>query len=258
MKGCDTVQVFTRNPRGWRIQPLDLEAAELLRSKLKKYGISPLVAHASYLPNMASPDKKLYEKSVFTLGEEVARADAMGADFFVTHVGHHKGAGVERGTKLIVKALNKIIAAQSPRLTILLENTADAGKSCGESIEQLKTIVQGVKKNEKVGICLDTCHAFAHGYNVADPRGLAALIELIEKQVGLERLKVIHLNDSAYPLGTHYDRHEHIGRGHIGERGFRVILRNPVIRNLPGILETPIEKPGDDVRNLATIRRLAA
>jgi deoxyribonuclease-4 len=93
---------------------------------------------------------------------------------------------------------------------------------------------------------------------VADPRGLAALIELIEKQVGLERLKVIHLNDSAYPLGTHYDRHEHIGRGHIGERGFRVILRNPVIRNLPGILETPIEKPGDDVRNLATIRRLAA
>ena len=134
LKGCDTIQVFSRNPRGWRIKPLDPEGCELLKAKLKEYRIAPLVVHASYLPNMASPDDELYERSVRTLTAEVTRADAMGADYFVAHVGHHKGYGVGAGAKRVIRALNQIIAQASPMLTILLENTADAGKSVGESI----------------------------------------------------------------------------------------------------------------------------
>jgi len=257
VKGCDTIQVFCRNPRGWRINKLDLDDCELLKKKLKAYGITPLVVHASYLPNMASPDDDMYKRSVFTLSEEVAKADALGADLFVTHVGHHKGLGVGSGAKRVIKALNTIIAEKSPRATILLENTADAGKSVGESVEQLRDIIEGSKHPEKLGICLDTCHAFAHGYDVAKADGLSDLLNLIDRLMGLDRLKCVHLNDSAYPIGSHMDRHEHIGKGHIREEGFRTILANPIIRERPGILEMPIDKPGDDVKNLAMVRKLA-
>ena len=257
VKGCDTIQVFSRNPRGWRIKPLDLEDCERLKARLKEYGITPLVVHASYLPNMASPDKAMYERSVRTLAEEVARADTLGADYFVTHVGHHKGTGVERGAKRVIQALNRIIAERSPKVMILLENTANAGKSVGESVEQLRDLLEGVKHSEKMGICLDTCHAFAHGYDVAHAEGLNELLHRMDRLIGLDRLKVLHLNDSAYPFESHMDRHEHIGKGHIGEEGFRVILANKVICKLPGILETPVDKPGDDVRNLAMVRKLA-
>lgn len=257
LKGCETIQVFSRNPRGWKIKPLEPDECEMLKTKLRKYDIAPLAVHASYLPNMASPDKALYERSVKTLAEEVARADMMGADFFIMHVGHHKGAGVEAGAKSVISALNKILAAKSPKLMILLENTADAGKSVGESIEQLRDLIEGVKDKDKMGLCLDTCHAFAHGYNIVDPAGLNDLLKLTDKLIGLEKLKFLHLNDSAYPFGSHRDRHEHIGKGHIKEAGFRVILRNPILRKIPAVLETPIDTPGDDTRNLATIRRLA-
>jgi deoxyribonuclease-4 len=189
--------------------------------------------------------------------EEIRRADAMGAEFFITHVGHHKGKGQEYGIKRVSGALNKIIAQAAPRLLILLENTADEGKSVGESFDQIKAIIGGVKRPEKLGVCLDTCHSFAHGYDVAHSKGLDSLVEEIDRLVGLSRLRCVHLNDSAHVLGSHRDRHEHIGKGRIGEEGFRFILRHPVIREVPGILETPIDDPGDDVRNLATIRRLA-
>ena len=257
VKGCDTIQVFSRNPRGWRIKPLDPEGCERLKAKLKEYGISPLVVHASYLPNMASPDDKLYERSVRTLTEEVRRADAMSAEYFVMHVGHHKGTGPAAGAKRVIQALNRIIAQASPKVMILLENTADSGRSVGESIEQLRDLIDGVKHPEKVGICLDTCHAFAHGYDIVHAEGLSELLHLIDRLIGLNKLKCLHLNDSAYPIGSHMDRHEHIGKGHIREEGFQVILANRIIRKLPGILETPVDKPGDDVRNLETIRRLA-
>lgn len=256
-KGCDTIQIFARNPRGWRIKALNPDDCDLLKSKLAAYGITPLIVHSSYLPNLASPNDALYEKSVYTVGEEIARADAMGADYYVTHVGHHKSGSPEAGAKRVIKALNEIIATKSPRLMILLENTAEAGKSVGESVEQLKMLIDGVERQDKIGLCLDTCHAFAHGYNVADEQGLSELLDLIDRLIGLERLKLVHLNDSVYPLGSHMDRHEHIGQGQIGEAGFRVILKNPIIQKLPGILETPVDRPSDDMRNLATIRRLA-
>lgn len=254
---CETFQVFTRNPRGWKFKPLDKEEAEDFVTKLRASKIDPAVSHMPYLPNLASHDREIYGKSVETLIAELDRAGRLGMRFVVTHLGSHLGAGMEVGFKQITGACNTALSAVQNEVQLLLENTAGTKNSMGGTFEDIRRIIDGIDERSRVGICYDTCHGFAAGYDVRTPERLEATLGQLDAAIGLNRLKVVHLNDSKGKLGSRIDRHEHIGVGHIGNKGFRAILHNEVIRELPLILETPIDPRHTDEWNLRKVRRLS-
>jgi len=255
--GCETLQLFSGNPRGWAKEPLDETDVAAFRAALAAAGIGPVVVHATYLINLAAPDE-IYFKSVAAFCAEAGRTAALGAPYYVTHLGSHRGSGWEAGAAKIAAALDSCAAETPAELTFCLENTSGMKNSLGTSFEELARLLEKVRSKERIGFCLDTCHAFAAGYDVAKRAGLKKTLDEFDRLIGLERLKVLHLNDSKGELGSHKDRHEHIGEGHIGAAGFRLILREKRLAHLPGILETPQKEEGDDVRNLAAVRRLAA
>lgn len=256
-RGCDTFQIFVRNPRGWNVQPLEKEAIERFEQKRKETGLEPVVVHITYLPNLASPERALYVKSVKYFVLELGMAEELGADYFVVHLGHRKGSPSEEGVQRVANAVNNALAEVSPRTTkVLLENTAGTRGSVGDTFEELGTIFSRIRKKSKVGLCFDTCHAYCAGYNIASRSGLDQTLKLIDETIGLERLMCVHANDSKNELDSHRDRHEDIGEGFIGDRGFRVILAHPFFRDKPFILETPVKTIQDDLRNLKRIRNL--
>ncbi len=254
--GCETMQIFSRNPRGWQVKLLSEADAEEFKRRRKAKGISPLVVHIPYLINLASPEEKLYKRSIAAYIEDVERADTLGAEYFNTHVGNHKGMGEDFGLDRLGEALDTIIERSKPKVMILLENTAGSGTELGYTFEHFQGVIKRVKRKDMVGLCLDTCHAYAAGYDVATKKGLEATLGEIDSSIGLKKLKVIHANDSKAPLGSHIDRHEHIGQGRIGTEGFRVLTHHPVLRELPFILETPKKSPTDDPMNLAKLRQI--
>ncbi|MBI5050792.1 MAG: deoxyribonuclease IV [Nitrospirae bacterium] len=254
--GCSAMQIFSRNPRGWRLSDLDPRDIKEFKRRRKEAKISPLSIHIPYVVNLASPKKYLYRNSIRTYIEDVKEADLLEADYFVTHTGSHMKSGEEAGLKRLSEALNIIISESKPNCLILLENTAGSGYWLGYKFQHHKRIIERVQDKQRIGLCLDTCHAYAAGYNLATEKGLKDTLNELDDLIGLERLRLIHINDCNAPLGSHLDRHEHIGKGGIGEEGFRAILHHPKLKRLPFILETPKKSPQDDPMNLAKVKKI--
>lgn len=256
--GCDTFQMFTRNPRGWKYKRLDVKEVEEFRKKTGSYNLSPAVAHMPYLPNLSSPRKVIYNKSVKSLTAELDRCATLGIPYIVTHLGSHLGKGADLGLERIVGAVNNALSANKSDVKLLLENTAGTKNSMGSSFEDIKRILGRVESRERVGICFDTAHAYAAGYNLHTPQGVNETLKKFESILGLGLLKVIHLNDSKVGLGSGRDRHEHIGLGYIGEEGFRALFRQEAVQGVPFIMETPIDDRRDEAGNLRKVRELSA
>lgn len=257
-RSCDTFQIFTTNPRGWKSRKLRKEEIELFRDKLSSSGIVPVVSHMPYLPNLASPSKSTHKRSVRTLVAEIERCQVLGIPYLVTHLGSHMGKGLDIGHDRIVEAVNTALAAPAETVMILLENTAGTKNSTGTYFEEIEKILDRIEIPKRVGVCLDTSHAFAAGYELRNENSLDEVFKRFEDIVGTDRLRVIHLNDSKGGLGSHVDRHEHIGMGYIGEKGFKVILKHHLFRERPLILETPIDDRRDDYGNISKVRELAS
>jgi len=254
--GCNAFQIFSRNPRGWEALELDPADVEEFRKRRKAKGISPVVVHIPYLINMCSPDDSLWRKSVDAYIEDIKRADMIGADYFVTHLGSPKEKGRDYGIARFSKGLNEAIAKAKPELTILLENTAGGGDSIGSKFEDIEEIIGSVKDTNKVGVCLDTAHTFEAGFDLKSKPGLEKLIKYIDSTAGLDKIKVIHFNDSMSEMGSHNDRHWHIGKGKIGAEGMKRIVNHPKLRDCAFILETPKESEKSDKANLAAVRKM--
>jgi len=256
--GCDTFQMFSANPRGWKALDPSPEECERFRAARAAYRLAPLVIHDNYLINLASPDAQLREKSVAAFRREIQRAVALGADYLVTHPGSAREASAAQGIKTCVDSLKQAAQGLSlDGLTLLIENTAGQGSVLGRSFEELSEIIAGAGHDLPMGACLDTAHCFEAGYAIHTARGLAEMLKQLDSTLGIGRVRVIHANDSKTAFGSHADRHEHIGRGYIGKEGFRRIVRHPKLRAIPFICETPIDRPGDDRRNLRMMRQLA-
>lgn len=256
-RDCDTFQIFSRNPRGWKIKEISPEIAKKFVEKLETSGMYPPIDHMPYLPNLASPKDDVYNRSIEALTIELDRCGLLEIPYLVTHLGSHLGSGKEEGFQRIVSAINQAFSTVDNEVLLLLEITAGTKNSMGGTFKDIRRIIEDLEWSDRIGICLDTCHAFSAGYELRTPEGLAETMKHFDRILGLERLKVIHLNDSKGGLDSRMDRHEHIGMGEIGEDGFRVILHHEVIRKLPIILETPIDSERDDRENMRVARELA-
>lgn len=254
---CDGFQMFAGNPRGWARKPIDSAEFENFRNERKQTAIWPVVIHLSYLPNPASDDRNLYEKSVLTLAEDFRRANQLGADFFVFHPGKAKGASLEEASTRVADAVNRVLAEVSGPTILLFENQSGAGTEIAAKFEWLGVLLKKVNEPDRTGVCWDTCHAFAAGYQLDNSAGWEEALAEFDHHVGMSFLKLFHLNDSMGKVGSGLDRHQHIGAGEIGLNGFEYLVNHPILGKLPGILETPQQNQGDDLKNLATLRRLA-
>ncbi len=253
---CECMQIFSRNPRGWQATKLDKADVEEFKKRRKEADITPLVVHIPYLINLASPEDRLYEKSIQAYLEDIRRADLLSAEYFVTHLGSHKGKGRDLGIDRFARALDKIIKELKPKVKILLENTSGSGNWLGGDFEDIAEIMTKSHQKDKLGLCFDTCHAYAAGYDIKNKKGLDETLKKIDRLIGINKLKLIHINDSKGDLGSHLDRHQHIGKGKIGRDGFRLILHHPKLRDLPYVLETPKEDIKSDPMNLKTVRSI--
>ena len=256
--GCDTFQMFTRNPRGWKFSRLVDEEVQGFRKKTSEYDLSPIVTHMPYLPNLSSPKKAIYNKSVKSLTSELERCRILGIPYVVTHLGSHLGKGADIGLGNLVSAINVALGENENEVTLLLENTAGTKNSMGSTFEEIRRIINGIENKKRVGVCLDTAHAFAAGYDIRTPDGVDQTLKRFDSILGLDRLKVIHLNDSKGELGCGRDRHEHIGLGYIGDEGFRALLKHEATRGVPFILETPIDDRRGAEGDMKKARDLAA
>ena len=239
--GCDAVQLFTASPRQWKAAPPTKEAVRAFRRSVEKTGVHPLIAHDSYLINLAAKDAALLEKSRQAFLEEMRRAEALGLDFVVTHMGAHTGAGEEAGIALLCESLNWL-HRQMPdcRVQVALETTAGQGTCLGAAFEQFPQIFARVEEADRLVVCLDTCHVFVAGYDLRTPEAARATLDRFDEKVGLSRLCCIHANDALKGLGSRVDRHAHIGLGRIGGAGFTALLTDPRLpEDLPVIVETP-------------------
>jgi deoxyribonuclease-4 len=254
--GCEAMQLFTKNSNQWKAKPLTPTEVTAFRDACQAAGIGPVIAHSAYLINLAAPDEVLYEKSIQAFVDELQRCELLGIPYLVVHPGAHMGTGEEQGLKRITAAIDRIHRETSKmQAAIVLEITAGQGTVLASKFEHFATILEQVEEPERLGFCLDTCHLLAAGYDFRTPEGYAQMMEAWDELVGIERIRVIHLNDSKKDLGSRVDRHEHIGQGYIGTKGFEWLLNDPRLADLPMVLETP--KVDDaDVRNLATLRRL--
>lgn len=236
----NTLQIFSKNPGQWKAKVITPQRAEEFIKECRKAGINPVIIHDSYLINLATADKTLYNKSIKAFVHEIERADMLGAGFLVTHMGAHKDAGEEKGLALLADAVKKAIQ-QTPdsNVMILLETTAGQGSQLGYKFEHIAEVIARCKGHERIGACLDTCHIFAAGYDISTDEGYKTTIEEFDQIIGLEKLKAIHLNDAKKPLASRVDRHAHIGKGHLGLKTFERIVNDQRLKEVPLILETP-------------------
>jgi deoxyribonuclease-4 len=261
--GFDTVQVFVKNQRQWRAAALDPRDVAQWRTLCATPGFGPPVAHASYLINLASPQRRLAERSRVAFAEELRRCDTLGIPYLVVHPGSATDGDIAGGLARVARALNRILAERRDGCAIpVLETTAGSGHTLGRTFTELAEIIAQLAEPSRAGVCVDTCHVFAAGYDVRRPEQYDGLVSEIERTVGVERVCCWHLNDSVGPRGSHRDRHAHIGHGRLGLRGFRYLLADDRFRGVPMILETPkgTDEHGRDwdLVNLTRLRRLAA
>lgn len=248
----------------WRAKDCDPEQIKRLRAVRERFDLRPLAVHVNYLVNLATNDAEIRARSIACFRGELERAAAIGAEYLVLHPGSYRGQSIEEAMVNFAEALRQAVghithSAGAKRVTILIENTAGAGAHLGSRFEQLRTIRDLAREITEipVGFCLDTCHLLAAGYDIAQPAGLRSTLSSAEEWLGLAHVHLIHANDSRAPLGSRVDRHANIGEGHIGLEAFRRILHSR-LRTKPFLLETPVKNPGDDRRNLDTLKRLAA
>jgi deoxyribonuclease-4 len=254
--GCSTMQIFSRNPRGWTVKPLDKDdIAEFKRLRVL-YDIGPVFVHTNYLINLASTKPDLYQRSIEQFVIDLERTEHLGAEYLVTHLGSASGQEPKWMIDRVADALDMAMKLHSPQAMILLENTAGEKGDVGYTFEQVNEVVARLKNTEKIGICYDTCHGFAAGYDIRTRQGVDAVAKKIEETVGLSRLKGMHLNDCLKGFDSHVDRHWHIGEGKIGDDGFKALLNHKAFRDIPKIMETPKETEEDDPRNMRKVRSL--
>ncbi|MDP2924200.1 MAG: deoxyribonuclease IV [Candidatus Omnitrophota bacterium] len=255
--GCNTMQIFARNPRQWRKASLSDEDIKIFKAKIKEAKISPVAIHIPYTLNLAAVKQSFYKITIREFAQDFLEADKLGAEYLVTHMGSYKGSTEIRGLLKIAQALKSILQkTEGVKTKILLENTSGSGNWLGATFLHQKFVLGEIGKTEQIGICLDTAHAWAAGYKIDETDELNRLLDEIDKAAGLECLKVIHLNDTREKLGSLHDRHCDIGAGLIGKRGMQLILNHPRLKNIPFILETPKESEEDDIRNLKIVREL--
>lgn len=257
-RGCTAFQIFTSNPRGWHARPIPEADAARFRKKVKESGIGAgaTVAHMPYLPNLASPDPNLFEKSAAALEREVQRCGQLGIPFLVTHLGSHMGTGEEAGMDRLAEGLGRAAGIDNG-VTVLLENTAGQKNSVGSDFGQWGQLLRRLRPARRFGACLDTCHAFAAGYDMRTKKAVKDVFAQMDEKVGAGRLKVLHLNDSKGELGGRRDRHEHIGLGAIGPEGMGAAVRAAAKSKIPVILETPIDEVRSESGDIEAARGLA-
>jgi deoxyribonuclease-4 len=257
--GCRTLQVFTKNSNQWAGKALDRDDAAAFRRAARAAGLAPLVSHAAYLINLASPDATVRRRSLTALVDEIRRCDVAGIPYLVLHPGSHGGDGEEAGLDRIARGLDDA-AKKTPgsKTTLLLETAAGQGASLGHTFSQLAEMRRRASSKTRLAFCLDTCHVWAAGYDIVSREGWKQVLEEADRRIGLSRIKVVHANDSKKGRGCRVDRHERIGLGAIGEKGFANLMTEPAFEKVPKILETPKDEAGDyDRQGLAALRRLA-
>jgi deoxyribonuclease-4 len=255
---CDTVQIFNKSNNQWKAKKLTGEEIERFFEAIEETGVTVACSHTSYLINIASPDKALNEKSYKSLREEMERCDILKIPNLVMHPGAHVGSGEETGMNRIAAVLNRLFdSLPDNRVVLCLETTAGQGSNLGYRFEQLAGIIEKIEDKNRRGVCLDTCHIFTAGYPLKEPKDYRKTMKTFDDTVGLERLKIIHVNDSLKEFASRRDRHEHIGQGHIGLAGFRNLVNDHRLKKVPMILETPKgEDLKEDIENLKILRSL--
>jgi deoxyribonuclease IV len=256
--GCGAVQIFLKNQRQWAAKPLTFDDARAFIAARRASRIRHAFAHSSYLINLGNPHPALWAQAVTAFTDELERAEALGLSCVVIHPGSHMGAGIDTGFARVVAALDESLARTAGyRVKVALENTAGAGNTIGRTFGELATLITRAARPERIGVCLDTCHLFAAGYDIRTASGYRRAMAECEATIGRRRVMAFHLNDAKAPLGSGLDRHENIGRGLLGLAPFRLLLNDPRFLRVPKVLETPKEpEPTADLRNLATLRRL--
>jgi len=254
--GCNTMQIFSRNPRSWQASEFESSDIENFKRLKAEYDISPVAVHIPYIINLATPTDGLYKKSIAAYMEDIARADILGTEYVVTHLGSHVGTGEDKGIRRFREALNQIVNKTKPKTMILLENTAGSGSCIGYRFEHIKRIIDRLDHPERVGVCLDTAHTFESGCDIKTKVGLKKTLKEFDKLIGLDKIKVVHFNDSLSAFGSHVDRHQHIGKGNIGLPALKRIINHPELKNAAFIMETPKKTDRDDKRNLAVVKKM--
>ena len=256
--GMDAVQLFAQSPRTWRFPEHDPADLKAFRARREELGIGAVSIHALYLINLASPKDDIYEKSVATLRTTVDTACAIGAEAVVFHVGSHLGSGFEAGLERVVPALQLVLERCDDATWLCMENSAGTGGTIGRSLEELAALYEALDHHPRLGVCLDSCHLYASGYDVTKPTELDRVVDEVDRAFGLDRLRVLHVNDSKTPLGSNRDRHDNIGDGLMGEK-LAVFLGHPKLRGLPALLEVPgADGHGPDAEQMKRLRTLYA
>jgi len=261
--GCSAFQIFTRSPRQWKAKDISIKDSASFINKLKESSISfdSVVVHMPYLPNLSAPDGELYQKSLKSLEDEITRCNLLQIPNLVIHLGSHLGKGSKHGISQLIHACNTAsnkysdLNSTKSIVKILLENSAGQKNSIGSSFDEIAEILDNLNSDD-FGLCLDTCHAFAAGYDLSSENGVIDLLDVLTNKIGFNKLKVIHLNDSKGQLGSNLDRHYHIGMGKIGERGFKVLINNKKLQNIPFIMESPVDETRNDIDNIVYVKDL--
>ena len=252
------LQLFVQSPRMWRFPDHDPKDVAAFRDRRAELGIGSVVVHALYLVNLANPDDGFYEKSLQTMISTMDASSAIGADGVIFHVGSHLGAGFDAGLERAVPALRKILEHSSETTWLLIENSAGAGGTIGRSLDELVALFEGCDRHPRLGVCLDSCHLWVSGYDVTDRAVLDGLLADLDRRIGLDRLRALHVNDAAAPLGSNRDRHANVLEGELGE-GLGVFLAHPALQELPAVMETPgPDGHGPDAGDMARLRDLHA
>jgi deoxyribonuclease-4 len=256
IRGCETLQFFSRNPRGWRYDALNPDEVKTFHASVRSSRLFPIFLHLPYLPNIASRRSKFYPRSIDSIVIDLQRAEQLGAPYLIIHIGHRMESSEGEAVEAVAWAVNQAFDRARNSTFLLLENTAGQGTEIGYEFGQIKKIIERVEAQEKIGICLDIAHAFEAGYDFSNQDGIEKSIEFFDQTIGLNRLHLLHLNDSKTPLGSRKDRHWHIGEGCIGLDGFRYLINHPSLNHLPGIMETPRKDTVEDLKNMKVIRSL--
>jgi len=256
LRGCETIQFFSRNPRGWKYSPLNKKEVEEFRSSVRSSTLFPVFLHMPYLPNIASFKSKFYKRSIRSIATDLHRAELLGAQYLIVHIGHRMESPEDQAIEAVSQGIDQAFERVKNEVILLLENTAGQGTEIGSSFDQIKKIIEGVHDHQRMGVCLDTAHTFEAGYDLSNKDGIDRTLEKFDQTIRLKRLHLLHLNDSKTPLGSRKDRHWHIGEGYIGLEGFRNLVNHPLLNHLPGIMETPRKDTVEDLKNMKVIRSL--
>lgn len=253
--GCECFQMFTRSPQGGKVPPLNKKIAMEFKTRCKKYNQKQWVVHTPYFINFASANKRIYHASISVVRQEIERASMLGAAYLMTHLGSYKDLGHDKGLLQVIVGIEKMLNSYKGSTQFLIEISAGSGEIIGDTFEEIAEIIHHKKlKKHNIGVCYDTQHGFASGYDIRSKKNVADTFKKFDETIGLEKLKIFHCNDSKTELGSHKDRHEHIGEGKIGKTGFEALLSNDKIKNINFYLETDHDKVHEDLKILKSIR----